>query len=80
MSPGEPAIEARGLGKRYGSVAAVEDLTFTVVPPVTTALLGANGAGKTTTIAMLLGLLAPSGGTIRVLGPDAGRALPCSVG
>jgi ABC-2 type transport system ATP-binding protein len=63
-----PAIEVTDLAKRYGEVVAVEELTFEVPAGCTVALLGANGAGKTTTIAMILGLLAPSGGTIRVLG------------
>jgi ABC-2 type transport system ATP-binding protein len=63
-----PAIEVRGLGKRYGAVAAVDDVSFTVARGSTTALLGANGAGKTTTLAMLLGLLAPSAGSVHVLG------------
>lgn len=68
ISEGAPAIDARGLVKRYGEVVAVDDLSFTVPAGRTVALLGANGAGKTTTIAMLLGLLAPTAGTIRVLG------------
>lgn len=68
--PSLPAIEIEGLTKRYGTVTAVDDLSFRVPPGATTALLGANGAGKTTTIAMLLGLLAPTSGQIRVLGED----------
>jgi ABC-2 type transport system ATP-binding protein len=71
--PGEPAIIVDRLAKRYGEVVAVDGLSFTVPAGRTVALLGANGAGKTTTIAMLLGLLAPSGGTIRVLGEQMPR-------
>jgi ABC-2 type transport system ATP-binding protein len=64
----EVAVAVRGLVKRYGAVVAVDRLDFTIAKGSTTALLGANGAGKTTTLAMLLGLLAPSAGEIRVLG------------
>jgi ABC-2 type transport system ATP-binding protein len=67
------AIVVRGLVKRYGSVMAVADLSFTVESGLTVALLGPNGAGKTTTIAMLLGLLEPSDGTIRMLGEEVPR-------
>jgi ABC-2 type transport system ATP-binding protein len=67
LSP-PPAIVVRGLAKRFGAVEAVAGLSFVVRSGSTTALLGANGAGKTTTLAMLLGLLAPSDGTVEVLG------------
>jgi ABC-2 type transport system ATP-binding protein len=67
-SRGEPAIVVENLAKRYGDVVAVEDLSFVVPAGRTVALLGANGAGKTTTIAMLLGLLEPTAGSIKVLG------------
>jgi len=60
----------QGLTKRYGDVVAVDRLSFGVPGGTTTALLGANGAGKTTTIAMMLGLLAPTAGSISVLGED----------
>jgi ABC-2 type transport system ATP-binding protein len=62
------AIAVAGLTKAYGRVGAVHSLAFEIPYGSTTALLGANGAGKTTTMAMLLGLLAPSSGEIRVLG------------
>ena len=68
-----PAIEVERLSKRYGAVAAVAELDFIVRRRQTVALLGGNGAGKTTTIAMLLGLLEPTGGAIRVLGVDMPR-------
>jgi len=57
-----------GLGKRYGAVAAVQDLTFEVPAGRVTAFLGPNGAGKTTTLKMLSGLLFPTSGEVRVLG------------
>lgn len=66
----DSVIEVDGLVKCYESVHAVEDVTFSVERGTTCALLGANGAGKTTTIAMLLGLLLPTKGAIRVLGED----------
>jgi ABC-2 type transport system ATP-binding protein len=65
-----PAIEVDMLAKSYGSTEAVRGISFAVRRGTTTALLGGNGAGKTTTLAMLLGLLIPSAGTIRVLGED----------
>jgi ABC-2 type transport system ATP-binding protein len=64
------AIEVAHLTKRYGQTLAVDDIGFTVPVGTTLGLLGGNGAGKTTTIAMLLGLLIPTAGSIRVLGHD----------
>jgi ABC-2 type transport system ATP-binding protein len=70
-----PAILAEGLTKRYpgGETAAVDGLSFAMPRGATWGLLGGNGAGKTTTIAMLLGLLVPSGGRITCLGHDMAR-------
>ena len=48
-------IEARGLVKRYGATAAVNDLSFTIRPGLVTGFLGPNGAGKTTTMRLILG-------------------------
>ena len=67
------AVSAEGLGKQYGTVRAVDGLTFTLARGGTLGLLGGNGAGKTTTIAMLLGLLLPTEGRIEVLGHDMAR-------
>jgi len=66
----DAAIRVEGLTKRYGELAAVDGVTFAVATGSTCGLLGGNGAGKTTTIAMLLGLLLPTAGSIRVLGED----------
>jgi ABC-2 type transport system ATP-binding protein len=55
-------ITVSGLTKRYGSVTAVDGLTFEVEPGVMTGFLGPNGAGKTTTLRMILGLVAPTAG------------------
>ena len=68
--PDTPSIDVRHLRKVYGEIVAVDDLTFTVPRGAVLGLLGGNGAGKTTTIAMLLGLLEPTAGEIRVLGVD----------
>ncbi|MBC6460170.1 ATP-binding cassette domain-containing protein [Actinomadura sp. HBU206391] len=61
-------IELRGLTKRFGATSAVQDLTLTVEPGVVTGFLGPNGAGKTTTMRMILGLAAPTSGTVLVNG------------
>jgi len=61
------------LTKTYGAVTAVDRISFTLAEGTTVALLGGNGAGKTTTIAMLLGLVVPSSGEVRVFGEDVSR-------
>ena len=61
-------IEARGLVKRYGATAAVNDLSFTIRPGLVTGFLGPNGAGKTTTMRLIFGLDYPSAGTVTVNG------------
>ncbi|MCB4810388.1 ABC transporter ATP-binding protein [Methylovorus menthalis] len=66
----DTVIEVSALYKHFDQVTAINGLDFTARRGVTTALLGGNGAGKTTTIAMLLGLLLPSSGNIRILGED----------
>ena len=66
-------IVAERLSKHYGSTRAVDGIDFTLARGATVGLLGGNGAGKTTTIAMLLGLLLPTAGSIRILGHDMER-------
>ena len=66
-------IAAKGLTKHYGDTRAVDGIDFAVAAGQTVGLLGGNGAGKTTTIAMLLGLLTPTSGSINVLGHDMAR-------
>ena len=61
-------IEVQNLTKRFGQVAAVDDLTFSVLPGQVTGFLGPNGAGKTTTMRILLGLVRPDSGTATILG------------
>jgi ABC-2 type transport system ATP-binding protein len=66
----EPAIVVSSLAKRFEKTVAVDDVSFTVAAGATAALLGGNGAGKTTTLSMLLGLLLPTSGSVRILGAD----------
>jgi ABC-2 type transport system ATP-binding protein len=66
-------VAVKDLTKVYGAVTAVSDITFSLKPRSTVALLGGNGAGKTTTIAMLLGLVVPTSGEVRVFGADMAR-------
>ncbi|KUN78271.1 multidrug ABC transporter ATP-binding protein [Streptomyces bungoensis] len=61
-------IEAQQLTKRYGEKTAVDGLDFTVKPGAVTGFLGPNGAGKSTTMRMVVGLDAPTGGTVTVNG------------
>ena len=61
-------IEAQALSKRYGGKTAVDDVTFAVKPGVVTGFLGPNGAGKSTTIRMIMGLDAPTSGSVTVNG------------
>ncbi|MFI1193819.1 ABC transporter ATP-binding protein [Micromonospora sp. NPDC020750] len=61
-------IELRALTRRYGRTTAVDDLTLTVRPGHVTGFLGPNGAGKSTTLRMILGLTAPTSGTVTVDG------------
>jgi ABC-2 type transport system ATP-binding protein len=72
-------IEVRGLTKKFGSITAVDDLSFTVEPGRITGFLGPNGAGKTTTLRILLDLAAPTSGSCTIGGrryrdiPDPAR-------
>ena len=68
-----PAIETRRLVKRYGATTAVDAISFAIHPGSVTGLLGGNGAGKTTTIGMILGLILPTAGEVRVFGVDMAR-------
>ncbi len=63
-----PVVVAEGLTKRYGSLTAVENLSFALAPGTVTGFLGPNGAGKTTTLRMLLGLAKPTSGSAQVFG------------
>jgi ABC-2 type transport system ATP-binding protein len=72
---GEPMIAIRGLTKRYGHVAAVQDLSFDVHAGNIVGFLGRNGAGKSTTLNILAGLSAPTSGTATIAGVPY-RSLP----
>ncbi len=63
-------IEISQLTKRYGSLTAVEDLSFTVAPGEVLGFLGPNGAGKSTTMKIITGFLTPTSGSVRVCGHD----------
>src|SRR5215813_2107952 len=68
-----PAIAVEQLVKIYQRGKAVDGISFTLPIGSVTGLLGGNGAGKTTTIAMIMGLLTPTSGIVRVLGSDMPR-------
>ncbi|RME08119.1 MAG: ABC transporter ATP-binding protein [Anaerolineae bacterium] len=74
----EAVIETHKLTKKYGAVAAVNELDLRVERGEVFGILGPNGSGKTTTILMLLGLTEPTSGKVRVLGFDPARE-PLSV-
>ncbi len=74
-STGRPIIETQGLVMQFPSTRALDHLDVTVTSGIT-GLVGANGAGKTTLISLTLGLLAPTSGSISVLGLDPGRNGP----
>src|SRR6185369_3782205 len=66
--PGRLMIEIRDLEKSYGTLKAVDGVSFDVQRGETFGLLGPNGAGKTTTLHLLVGVMAPDRGTIRIDG------------
>lgn len=74
--PAPNAIQAQGLGRRFGKTWVVRNLDLEVPEGSITALLGRNGIGKSTTIQMLLGLLPPSEGSVQILGQDPARLGP----
>ena len=68
-----PAISVTDLTKAYAKVRAVDGLSLDIAVGSVTGLLGGNGAGKTTTIGMIMGLILPTSGSVRVLGADMAR-------
>ena len=68
-----PAIQVAGLRKKFGRVAAVDDVSFTVSYGRITGFLGPNGAGKTTTLRMILGLIRPDAGSAVIAGKPYAR-------
>src|SRR5438876_6284040 len=69
-SLGPPPVEVRGLVKRYGELTAVAGVDLTVNVGDVYGYLGPNGAGKTTSLRMMLGLIRPTAGTVRLFGRD----------
>ncbi len=67
------AIEARGLGKKFGNVTAVDGLTLSIAPGEIFGLVGPDGAGKTTTMRLLTGVMQPTAGSATVLGIDVSQ-------
>jgi ABC-type multidrug transport system ATPase subunit len=75
----QPAVEAAGVSKRYGDRDALCSVELTAQPGCLYGLLGPNGAGKTTLLRVLLGLVRPDTGTVRLLGSSltsSGGPLP----
>src|SRR5580704_1324089 len=70
QAAGRPAVEIEHLRKTYGTVTAVDDVSFSVAEGEIFGILGPNGAGKTTTVECTIGLRAPDSGTIRLMGVD----------
>src|SRR5437899_7375189 len=72
MSPAleTPALDTRGLAKRFGGLVATSDVTFTLERGARHALIGPNGAGKTTFVNLLTGVLPPSAGQVLLAGED----------
>jgi ABC-2 type transport system ATP-binding protein len=68
-----PVVEAERLTKHYGATRAVDGISFALSEGSVTGLLGGNGAGKTTTIGMIMGLVAPTSGWVKVFGADMAK-------
>lgn len=75
----ETAVRIRGLGRRFGPVTALDDVSFDVPAGEITALLGENGAGKSTLLKILAGLQPPSSGSIQVFGDTITSFTPNTV-
>src|SRR5438067_13132566 len=71
----EPMIEVEGLTKRFGTLTAVDHVSFSVAKGSIFGFLGPNGSGKSTVIRMLCGILEPSDGTARIGGHDIVREI-----
>jgi ABC-2 type transport system ATP-binding protein len=83
MSSAALAIETTGLSKRFGAATVVDQLSLEVPTGSIFGFLGPNGSGKTTTIRMLLGLISPSAGQVRLLGqsiPESTASVLTKVG
>ena len=68
-------VEVRGLTKQYGELTAVDNVDLTVEAGDVFGYLGPNGAGKTTSMRMMLGLISPTSGSVRLFGQDPQRSI-----
>lgn len=73
MTHSEPIVEVSDVTVRQGEVVALEQVSLTVMKGEFTAIVGPNGAGKTTLVKVILGLIKPDGGTVRVFGKPIGE-------
>jgi len=83
MTDASPAVELRGLTKRFGKMTAVDSIDLSIPRGSTLGLLGPNGAGKSTTLKMLMGMMRPTAGFVRVLGmemPGSGPKIKQRIG
>jgi ABC-2 type transport system ATP-binding protein len=69
----QPVLQVSNLVKKFGEVTPVDGISFEIRPGEILGLLGANGAGKTTAISMVLGIITPTAGEIRVFGKDLAK-------
>ncbi len=76
MNSGESVIELQGLTRRFGKTTAVDAVSLAIPRGITLGLLGPNGAGKSTTLKMLMGMLRPTKGSVRVFGMEMPRMAP----
>ncbi|MDO8431223.1 MAG: ATP-binding cassette domain-containing protein [Candidatus Binatus sp.] len=76
----QPRVELIAVRKSYDGFVAVDDLTFSIFPGQIFGLLGPNGAGKTSTIRMMIGIIAPDSGIVRIFGAPLSRAAMHRVG
>lgn len=79
MSDADAVLSVTGLRKRFGRREAVADVSFALGPGEIVGFLGPNGAGKTTTIRMLVGLIRPDAGSIRIKGIDVTKNAPAAL-
>ncbi len=74
MSQPEHSIIVQNVSKSFGAIKAVDGVSFKIAPGEAFGLLGPNGAGKTTTLSMLVGIIDPDGGTVRINEGDPAKA------
>ena len=74
------SLEVSGISKRYSHATVVDNVSFNVVPGEIFGLIGPNGAGKTTTIRMIMDIIQPDSGTIKILGTTLGEATKNRIG